>query len=265
MIEPNFYYDQEDILFQYCRENNIEWNIVRPSFILGAVEGSAMNAVYTMAVYAAVQKHKGEKLIWPADTVAWEKELVQSSAMLNSYLSEYVALNEQAGNEAFNATDGSPFTYGRLWTELAKWFGMEFTYPEDDDTHFHQVKMHHEPPRGYVVPSLVSVLVLTRHRFGSPPTIRFKYTFVQWAQRPENQQAWKELAQKYSLKGSPFESGELERNFQYLDFGILGPFSFSMNLTKGRKMGWNGFVDSLEAHRQVIEELAGMNMVPPMD
>ena len=137
------------MLFQYCRQNAVQWNIVRPSVILGAVEGAAMNSVYALAVYAAVQKYKGEKLVWPGDAVGWEKELVQSSAMLNSYLSEYVVLNEQAGNEAFNAADGSPFTYGRLWTELAKWHGMDFTYPEDDTTGLQEITMHSKPPRGY--------------------------------------------------------------------------------------------------------------------
>lgn len=138
------------MLFQYCRENAVQWNIVRPSVVLGAVEGSAMNSVYALAVYAAVQKHKGEKLVWPGDGMAWEKELVQSSAMLDGYLSEYVVLNDRAGNEAFNAVDGCPFTYGRLWTELAKWLGMDFTYPEDDTTGFQEITMHYKPPRGYL-------------------------------------------------------------------------------------------------------------------
>lgn len=70
---------------------------------------------------------------------------------------------------------------------------------------------------------------------------------------------------KYNLKGSPFGPDELERNFQYLDFGILGPSTFSMSLTKGRRIGWNGFVDSVESHRQVIDELVAMNMVPPLN
>ena len=109
-----------------------------------------MNSVYALALYAAVQKDKGEKLVWPGNTVAWEKELVHSSAMLNSYLSEYLVLNERAGNEAFNAVDGGPFTYGRLWTELAKWLGMDFTYPEDDTAGFQEVTLLHKPPRRYL-------------------------------------------------------------------------------------------------------------------
>ncbi|KAH7398047.1 NAD dependent epimerase/dehydratase family protein [Cadophora sp. MPI-SDFR-AT-0126] len=248
LIEPNFYYVQEDMLSQYCRQNGVQWNVVRPAVILGAVEGSAMNSVYALAVYAAVQKHKGEKLVWPGDAWGWEKEVTHSSAMLNSYLSEYVVLNEHAGNEAFNASDGSPFTYGRLWAQLAKWHGLEFTYPDDDSTGLHELTLQHKPPRG----------------FGKPPTIRFNFTFFEWAQRPENQQAWKELTQKHNLIGNPFGPNELEKTFEYLDFAVLPPHAFTMNLAKGRKFGWYGFVDTIESHRQVIEELVALNMVPPL-
>lgn len=45
----------------------------------------------------------------------------------------------------------------------------------------------------------------------------------------------------------------------------MGPYPFTMSLTKGRRIGWNGFVDAIDSHRQVIEELAAMNMVPPLD
>jgi hypothetical protein len=148
LIEPNFYYPQEDMLFEYCRKNAVEWNVVRPSYILGAVEDAAMNVVYPLAVYAAVQKYKGEKLIWPGGTAAWEKELVQSSAMLNSYLSEYVVLTQETSNEAYNAADGCNFTYGRLWRDLAKWYSMDFTFPEKDTSSFQEMKRHYNPPRG---------------------------------------------------------------------------------------------------------------------
>ena len=67
------------------------------------------------------------------------------------------------------------------------------------------------------------------------------------------------------MKGSPFGPDELERTFEYLDFAVLAPNTFTFSLTKGRKIGWNGFVDSVESHHRVIEELAAINMVPPMN
>lgn len=66
------------------------------------------------------------------------------------------------------------------------------------------------------------------------------------------------------MKGNPFEPNELEKTFEYLDFAVLPLNAFTMNLAKGRKFGWYGFVDTIESHRQVIEELVAMNMVPPL-
>ncbi len=100
-----------------------------------------MNSVYPLAVYAAVQKHKGEKLIWPGDVAAWEREVIQSSAWLNSYLSEFLTLHEDAKNQAFNAADACYFTYGRLWLELAGWYGIDYTLPEVGTEGFQEVPM----------------------------------------------------------------------------------------------------------------------------
>ena len=40
--EPNFYYPQEDLLWEWCRKNNVGWNVIRPSWIIGAVSGAQM-------------------------------------------------------------------------------------------------------------------------------------------------------------------------------------------------------------------------------
>jgi hypothetical protein len=40
----------------------VGWNVVMPSFILGAVPDSTMNAAYSLAIYAAVCAHLGEPL-----------------------------------------------------------------------------------------------------------------------------------------------------------------------------------------------------------
>ncbi|KAH8812112.1 hypothetical protein F5884DRAFT_820119 [Xylogone sp. PMI_703] len=234
VLEPNFYYLQEDILYNYCERNNVQWNVVRPSFILGAVQDAAMNVVYPLAVYAAVQKHKGERLVFPGDTRSWEKDIGQSSAMLNSYFSEFVVLNVHAS---------------RLWIEMAKWYDMEYTYPDDEDASFQEITSPYKPPRG----------------FGHPVITRFKYTFTQWAQRPENYAAWKELARNHALQGDPFEPAQLNRIFEFLDFAILPPYPFNMGITKSRKIRWSGFVDSIESHREVIQELISMEMVPPFN
>ena len=72
-----------------------------------------------LGVYASVQAHLNLPLEFPGDYVAWDRELCQSTVLLNAYLEEWAVLNPEAGNEAFNAQDGLPFTWSRLWPYLA--------------------------------------------------------------------------------------------------------------------------------------------------
>jgi len=52
LLQPNFYYPQEDIVFEYCQKHDIGWNVIMPGWIIGAVTGGAMNALNPLAVYA---------------------------------------------------------------------------------------------------------------------------------------------------------------------------------------------------------------------
>lgn len=145
LLEPNFYYPQEDYLFSYCAQHSIGWNVVRPSFILGAVPDAAMNLCFPLAVYASVCKHLGQPLEYPSDLTAWETTQVQSSAMLNGYLEEWAVLTDAAENEAFNACDDSAFAWGKFWPKLAEWYGIEYRRP-DPDAEYHEITFGHEPP-----------------------------------------------------------------------------------------------------------------------
>lgn len=142
--EPNFYYTQEDILFEYCKQTSTQWNVIRPSFILGAVKDAAMNMVYPLSVYAAVQAHMKQPLVFSGDYAAWDKEQIQSTAMLNSYMSEWAALTPAAGNHAFNAGDDCAFTWCRFWPVLASWYGVSWL-PPDPNADYKVMELPHTP------------------------------------------------------------------------------------------------------------------------
>ena len=36
-LEPNFYHQQEDFLFEWCQKHSIDWIVAMPSYIIGAV------------------------------------------------------------------------------------------------------------------------------------------------------------------------------------------------------------------------------------
>ena len=149
-LEPNFYYPQEDALAAYCAARGVGWNVVRPSYIIGAVRDGALNHMIGLAIYAAIQAHLNQPLYFPGDYIAWDREVCQSTALLNAYFEEWAVLSPDAENQAFNIQDGLPFTWGRFWPSLAEWYGTTWEAPEVERGKYRAATSRHvQTPRGY--------------------------------------------------------------------------------------------------------------------
>lgn len=103
-----------------------------PSWILGAVKASDMTTFFPLAVYASIQKKLGRPLEFPGDSAAWEKIMPMSSGVLNSYLHEWLVLEDGAADERFNVVDDSEFTWLNAWPVVARWFGLECVPPMEE-------------------------------------------------------------------------------------------------------------------------------------
>ncbi|GME40666.1 nad dependent epimerase dehydratase family protein [Neofusicoccum parvum] len=248
LIEPNFYYPQEDYLFDWCEEKSgVGWNVIRPSFILGAVPDAAMNMVFPLAAYAVVCKRLGWPLDFPGDLEAWERPEDMSSAMLNGYQEEWVVLDDGTANEAFNAADGSAFTWSKFWPKLAEYHGLEWKGPELDESAYSVITIpRDETPRG----------------FGPQATIRRRFTLTDWAKKPEVQQAWKELAQEHDLLDK--ELRDVDRIFSFTDNALANSVCINFSMDKSRRFGWFGTVSSADCILEVIRDFEKLKMVPPV-
>jgi len=247
LIAPNFYFQQEDLLWDHARETGSHWNVTRPGFIVGAVKDAAMNITYPLAVYAAIQKYLGRSLDFPGDISAWETESHLSMATLIAYHAEWAALTAAAADQALNISDSSQFTWGKFWPILAKWYGIPYTSPNPDAEAYTLMEMPLEPPpRG----------------FGPRGKIYASFSFASWAQKPEVLAAWDALRKKYGLLQSPFD--DTLKTFGLIDGEILTPWPRSISMDKSRKLGWHGYVDTKDAIFETITELAELKMVPPM-
>ncbi|KAJ7198984.1 NAD dependent epimerase/dehydratase family protein-like protein [Mycena pura] len=247
LIEPNFYYVQEDYLYSWCAENNVGWNSIRPAAILGAVPDAAMNLCFPLAVYATVCRKLGQPLEYPADLNAWETLQDQSSSLLNGYLAEWAVLSEHTANETFNASDGSAFTWGKFWPRLAEKFGVKWKTPElDDSAYAVTYGSDTKVPRG----------------FGPPLITRQRYTLAQWAKKPEVRQAWRELAEEHGLVDK--ELRDEDRIFGFADI-VLAQVRLGYNMDKVRRMGFFGTVATAECMFEVFEDLVKLKMVPPIE
>ncbi|ETI24834.1 hypothetical protein G647_04204 [Cladophialophora carrionii CBS 160.54] len=249
-LEPNFYYPQEKSLFRYCEANKTSWNVIRPAWILGAVNNAQMNALHPFAIYAAVQAQKGEPLYFAGDWDSWQGESHHSSAMLTGYLSEWAVLEDKCKNQAFNSQDTGAVSWDRFYEELVRWFGVEkgIHPPEEDLSKFHEFKGRSgkDTPMGY----------------GPAPVIRSLFSLVDWAKKPENKEAWQRLmkASGGQLTDDPFR--DPQANFEFGDAAFLRVGSLAMN--KARRMGWTGFVDTIEALFEMYSEMGDLGMVPRM-
>ncbi|KAL1884844.1 hypothetical protein Plec18167_001499 [Paecilomyces lecythidis] len=247
LLEPNFYYTQEDVLKDFAQKHNSNWITTRPSWIPGAVPDAAMNLCLPLAIYATVQKHLGQPLEYPSDLLAWETQQTMSSAQMNCYLSEWAVLTDGAQNGSFNATDDCAFTWGKFWPKLAAKYQIPWKGPELDPSAFKEIETRHNPPpRG----------------FGPPGKLRFKFTLAEWAKKPEVQNAWKEIAAKHDLRQK--ELWDTDRVFGFTDAAITWPYPISFSTTKAKKLGFFGFVDSYESIFKVLNEFVDMKMIPKL-
>lgn len=260
-LEPNFYYPQEDLLYSYCKDSGCGWTIHMPGPIVGAVPDAAMNCAFPLAVYASVAKKLGQPLVFPGDINSWQMPQSMSSAQMNAYQEEWAVLLGPS-DQKYNTCDNSAFTWEKAWPRIAGWFGIESKGPEEGDV-YEEIESRFVP-RGY----------------GPKGITRRKFRTVNWAQKEEVRQAWKELVEEHGLKEGLLE--DVERVFGFLDGTLCRPaallfrfVSFPLSslvaladavfsMDKSRKLGWHGFVDSSEAMLDVFQDFAKLKMVPPI-
>ncbi|KAL4784885.1 hypothetical protein BJX76DRAFT_347451 [Aspergillus varians] len=248
-LEANFYYPQEDALLEYCNATGVTWNVVRPSYIIGAVRGSALNHMVGLSIYASIQAYLREPLAFPGDHAAWDRECCQSTAWLNGYFEEWALLTDEAANEAFNIQDGLPFTWGRFWTYLADWYGTSWMPPEVDESKYRvRTSRYVETPRGY----------------GPIGVTRSTFSLQEWSEGSQVQAAWKDLAEKHGLGLDPFTSKNRAQIFGMTDSAVIGGWALSLSMRKARSLGFLGTVDSYESAFDTMKDLARLKVVVPL-
>ena len=209
-FEPNFYYPQEDALWEYCRKEKLGWNVLMPGPILGAVPDAAMNAAFPLAVYAAVCKKLGAVFEFPGDSESWQFNCSMSSSMMNAYMEEWAVLTPAADNQKFNAFDGGAFTWEGGWRRIAGWYGVKWKGPEVEEGQKLSETQTRFNPRGY----------------SGKGVVRRKFTLVSWAKREDVKRAWGELAGEYGLVER--ELRDVDRVFAFLDGSLCRPASLNM-------------------------------------
>jgi nucleoside-diphosphate-sugar epimerase len=138
----NFYYEQEDRLFDAARRHGFGWSVHRPHTIIGYAVGNAMNMGVTLAVYATLCKATGEPFVFPGSAAQWNGLTDMTDARLLARHLEWASTTPQARDQAFNVVNGDVFRWKWMWEQIAAYFGIEAA-PFDGETRPLENRMNH--------------------------------------------------------------------------------------------------------------------------
>lgn len=121
----NFYYAQEDEVYEAADRDGFTWSIHRPHTVIGKAVGNMMNMGTTLAVYASVCKETGRLFRFPGSEAQWKGLSDVTDARILAEQLIWAATTDAARNQAFNISNGEVFRWNWLWYKLADWFGVE--------------------------------------------------------------------------------------------------------------------------------------------
>ena len=122
---PNFYYEQEDILFEAAARRGFSWSVHRAHTMIGWALGNLMNMGVTLALYGSICRETGRPFVFPGSVEQWEGVTDVTDARLLARQLEWAATEPRAANEAFNVVNGDVFRWRRMWGVVAAGLGVE--------------------------------------------------------------------------------------------------------------------------------------------
>jgi len=123
---PNFYYTQEDELFDSAARNGFTWSVHRSHTVFGFATGNAMNMVLTIAAYATICKERGLPFVFPGSALQWNGVTDVTDADLLAEQIIWAGTHPEGRNQAFNIANGDVFRWRWLWPKVAEYFGLEW-------------------------------------------------------------------------------------------------------------------------------------------
>ncbi len=104
----------------YAGKYGWKYIITRPNIIIGVSKGNFMNFAVSLALYACIQKEKGQPLIFPGNEIAWNSIVDHSDARNDAHFQLWSSTNEKIPNEIFNIHNGDEAKFRTLWPKIEK-------------------------------------------------------------------------------------------------------------------------------------------------
>lgn len=226
----NFYFPQEDKLATAQHGKTWSWNVIRPEAIIGSnPKPNGMNEALTIALYFLICRELGVDAPMPTNQRYWEGTDDVSYAPLIADLTIYVSTNSHCKNQAFNVTNGDYFSWRYMWPRLAAYFGAKA--------------------------SSVQKFVMSPPKEGD---LQLDHSFLEWSQ--DKRKVWDEFCEIKNLPGAKatFDFG----TWAFQDWVFQRTWSATLSMSKARRFGWNGYVDSYQSFIDTFETFKKHGLIP---
>jgi nucleoside-diphosphate-sugar epimerase len=130
IVQPNFYYDQEDLLRQVAAERGFRLTVFRPEGVIGYATGNPMNLLMVIAVYAVISRELGQPLRFPGSLAAYDALYQVTDAELLARATVWAGSEPATHGEIYNVTNGDQLRWRHLWPRFAAHFGMAAAEPQ---------------------------------------------------------------------------------------------------------------------------------------
>ncbi|KAK5151529.1 hypothetical protein LTR04_006572 [Oleoguttula sp. CCFEE 6159] len=221
-----------------------------------------MNLATSIGLYCAVSKELGNgDLVFPGSETFYTKFDCFTYSRLHASFNTWAALEPKASNQAFNVVNGDVESWQNLFPKLARKFGTKvkadmFASPPDKDA-ASIVQMAKRPP----LADFAAERGLQDNKVLKQSAVEQRIDLIKWSQRDDVKAAWKKLAEREGLEHDAFEKA----TWGFLGFVLGRNFDLVISMSKARKAGWTGYVDSWDALSECLDELAEEKVLPKFE
>lgn len=272
---PNFYYNQQNILHDFCTKYNKEWVATYPNDVIGFAMGNFMNLSSAIALYTLVSKELSgnEGLTFPGSPAFYTKFDSFTSSKLHAEFCAWAALEPRAANQAFNVVNGDVESWQNLWPKVVEYFGGSVKPDQFQDAYASggvgsslvrkvvgkddmssAMDMAPQPP--------ISVVADEIGVQGTPAleknVVEQHVDLVKWSQRDDVKAAWDHLAEREGLDKATFNKA----TWAFTGFALGRNFDLVISMSKAREFGWSGYRDTWASLRDVFEQMRGAGYLP---
>lgn len=251
---PNFYYTQQRVLYAAAEKGGYDWVVTYPNDVIGVAKGNFMNLSSSLALYAAINKELSGELEFPGSEKFYSLFDCFTHSRLHAQFNLWAAFEPKCSNQAFNAVNGDVESWQNMWPKIAKKFGCkvppkQFQRPTPDAS---ETRLAEVPPCEDLASVNGTVGAVKQGK------VVQRIDLIKWSQKQEVKDAWAKLAEKNSLEKDALEKA----TWGFLGFVLGREYDLVISMSKARKFGWTGYVDTWEALDETFDELVKQKVAP---